>query len=74
MWARRFSGIDDFFVYRHKHRQSPSCSRSGSTTLRRTAIGIVMELEAFPAPPNWHPPTQEWVRNRLKPAQEMLIQ
>ena len=69
-WARRFSGIDDLFVYRHK--------KTGNFVFskwiyhpERDGIGIVMELEAFPHPPDWFPPTQEWVRNRLRPSQEI---
>jgi hypothetical protein len=70
LWARRFSGIEDLFVYHHKS--------AGTFVLskwiyhpERDGVGIVMELEAFPSPPNWHPPTQDWVRNRLRPAQEI---
>ena len=70
LWARRFSGIDDLFVYRHKQAESFVFSK-WMYHPERDGVGIVMELEAFPFPPNWHPPTQEWVRNRLRPAQEM---
>ena len=69
-WARRFSGIEDLFVYRHK--------KTGNFVLskwiyhpERDGVGIVMELEAFPAPLDWFPPTQEWFRNRIRPAQSI---
>lgn len=70
LWARRFSGIKDLFVYRHKQAESFVFSK-WLYHPQRDGIGIVMELEAFPAPPNWHPPTQDWVRDRLRPADEM---
>lgn len=70
LWARRFSGIDDLFVYHHK--------LAGTFVLskwiyhpKKDGVGILMELEAFDSPPNWHPPTQEWMRERLRPAQEI---
>ncbi len=70
LWARRFSGIEDLFVYHHKV--------AGTFVLakwlyhpERDGVGIVMELEAFPTPPNWHPPTQQWLRDRLQPADFM---
>jgi len=70
LWARRFSGIDDLFVYHHKIAETFVLSK-WIYHPKRDGIGIVMELEAFPTPPNWHPPTQDWLRNRLRPAQEM---
>lgn len=70
MWTRRFSGIDDLFVYRHKLAETFVFSK-WLYHPEKDGIGIVLELEAFPAPPNWHPPTQDWVRTRLQPADEM---
>ena len=70
MWAQRFSGIDDLFVYRHKLAESFVFSK-WLYHPQRDGVGIVMELEAFPAPPNWHPPTQDWVRDRLRPADQI---
>jgi len=69
-WAKRFSGIDDIFQYRHKV--------TGNFVLakwiyhpEKDGIGIAMELEAFEQPLDWRPPTQEWVRNRIKPSQDI---
>lgn len=70
LWARRFSGVEDLFVYHHKIEGTFVLSK-WLYHPERDGIGIVMELEAFDYPPNWYPPTQEWVRNRLRPAQEM---
>tara|TARA_R100000655_G_scaffold72916_3_gene111429 strand:- start:65 stop:610 length:546 start_codon:yes stop_codon:yes gene_type:complete len=70
LWARRFSGIDDLFVYRHKQAETFVLAK-WLYHPKKDGVGILMELEAFPNPPNWHPPTQEWMRNRLRPAQEM---
>lgn len=67
-WVRRFSGIEDLFVYRHKKTKKFVFSK-WIYHPERDGIGIVMELEAFDAPPDWFPPTQEWVRARLQPAQ-----
>ena len=70
LWARRFSGIDDLFVYHHKTEGTFVLSK-WIYHPERDGVGIVMELEAFHAPPNWYPPTQEWLRDRLRPAQEI---
>ena len=70
LWAQRFSGIKDLFVYRHKMQESFVLSKWMYHPVK-DGIGIVLELEAFPSPPNWHPPTQDWVRRRLRPAVEM---
>ena len=37
----------------------------------KDGVGIVMELEAFDRPLDWDPPSQEWVRTRLRPAADM---
>jgi len=70
LWAQRFSGIKDLFVYRHKQANSFVFSK-WLYHPQRDGVGILMELEAFPTPPNWHPPTQDWVRERLRPADEI---
>ena len=69
-WARRFSGIDDLFVYRHKIQQTFVVAK-WIYHPDKDGIGIVLELEAFDQPLDWNPPSQEWVRNRLQPAQAM---
>ena len=65
LWARRFSGIKDLFQYRHKE--------TGNFVLAKwlyhpdtDGVAIAMELEAFEQPLDWFPPTQEWVRSRLR--------
>ena len=70
LWARRFSGIKDLFVYFHKIQGTFVLSK-WLYHPKIDGIGILLELEAFPTPPNWHPPTQDWVRNRLQPADQM---
>lgn len=70
LWARRFSGIDDLFVYFHKL-QGTFVFSKWLYHPEKDGVGIVMELEAFNAPPNWYPPTREWMRDRLRPVAEM---
>ena len=70
LWARRFSGVNDLFVYFHKL-QGTFVLAKWLYHPERDGVGIVMELEAFNAPPNWYPPTREWMRDRLRPVAEM---
>ena len=70
MWARRFSGVKDLFVYRHKITQKFVLSK-WIYDPKEDGVGIIMELEAFDYPPNWFPPSQDWVRDRMRPSQEI---
>jgi hypothetical protein len=70
LWARRFSGVEDLFVYRHKLTQKFVLSK-WIYDPKVDGVGIIMELEAFDYPPNWFPPTQDWVRDRLRPSQDI---
>tara|TARA_R100001086_G_scaffold249766_1_gene190784 strand:+ start:194 stop:739 length:546 start_codon:yes stop_codon:yes gene_type:complete len=70
LWARRFSGIDDLFVYHHKVADTFVLAK-WIYHPKKDGVGILMELEAFDSPPNWRPPTQDWMRERLRPAQEI---
>ena len=70
LWARRFTGIDDLFVYYHKI--------TGKFVLSKwiyhpdkDGVGIMLELEAFDEPLDWNPPGQKWLRDRVRPSQEM---
>ena len=70
LWARRFSGVQDLFQYRHK--------QTGNFVLakwiynpKEDGIGVIMELEAFDRPLDWNPPSQEWVRQRLRSSEDI---
>ena len=70
LWVRRFTGVEDLFVYFHKVTFKFVLAK-WMYHPERDGIGIALELEAFDYPPNWMPPSQEWVRGRIRSAQSI---
>ena len=67
LWARKFTGVKDLFVYFHKISWKFVLAK-WIYHPERDGIGIALELEALDYPPNWMPPSQEWLRGRVRPA------